>query len=450
MRQRVALAFLFVLVLLAAHAVWDYVETRRFFAVIDEMRRRGEPVSRDALGRWERPTDDEEIRAARYYNAAGELAFRDWVLPPERLPGTDARRKASADVDAISKTGALPDDVATRLGLLAEEYSEALDMVDRAAPLRFSRFAPHGFEDYPRTYSLEALDTACSARTLRLAFETSDDRAGQSLWSCLRLRRAHVRPSVTPIRPLLVQLRLIVERTRPSSSVLAQLQETFGDRERPNAIEQDIKERTALLIESALAELYGTPADPLVPAANSLWTWRPVVSPSRPWLLHQLTSSLREQQRILVMASQPWPAKLRDLETLSDATPPLPQRLTPNRTVGLVWYSRYLPRMLAPSTAATVLALTRTAQGILAVERYRRDNGRPPSSLGEVVPSYIKVWPQDPFSGAPLLYRVEGSGFSVYSVGSNGKDDGGEFEPLTGVAGQNTKDVGLTIRHQEK
>ena len=33
--------------------------------------------------------------------------------------------------------------------------------------------------------------------------------------------------------------------------------------------------------------------------------------------------------------------------------------------------------------------------------------------------------PQDLFSGKPLIYRRDGNGFIVYSVGEDGVDDGG-------------------------
>src|SRR5687767_12505464 len=100
MRRRVAITTFLLVLGVAAHAVWDYVESRRLFKAIDELRRRGEPVSRDALGRWQRPTADEEIRSARYYNAAAELAFRDWLLArsSDKTPAVEAQRLVLADL----------------------------------------------------------------------------------------------------------------------------------------------------------------------------------------------------------------------------------------------------------------------------------------------------------------------------------------------------------------
>jgi hypothetical protein len=35
--------------------------------------------------------------------------------------------------------------------------------------------------------------------------------------------------------------------------------------------------------------------------------------------------------------------------------------------------------------------------------------------------------PIDPFSGRPLIYRPDGEGYQLYSIGPDGKDDGGQF-----------------------
>ena len=56
-----------------------------------------------------------------------------------------------------------------------------------------------------------------------------------------------------------------------------------------------------------------------------------------------------------------------------------------------------------------------------------------PETLAELSPKYIAEVPKNPFSDADLLYKPEADGYLLYSVGPNGKDDGGhnfneEFE----------------------
>jgi len=68
---------------------------------------------------------------------------------------------------------------------------------------------------------------------------------------------------------------------------------------------------------------------------------------------------------------------------------------------------------------------------LLALERYRCAHGEYPATLDELVPTALESLPLDPFSGAPFRYQrvpatEEGDdSFLLYSVGADGKDDGG-------------------------
>jgi hypothetical protein len=62
-----------------------------------------------------------------------------------------------------------------------------------------------------------------------------------------------------------------------------------------------------------------------------------------------------------------------------------------------------------------------------ALERFRFKHGRLPESLNELVPEFLDKPLLDPASGQPLRYvRVGEQGYRVYSIGWDGKDDGGE------------------------
>ncbi len=62
-----------------------------------------------------------------------------------------------------------------------------------------------------------------------------------------------------------------------------------------------------------------------------------------------------------------------------------------------------------------------------ALAWYHRDTGRYPASLQELTPKYIDAVPMDIFSGKALIYRPAGNGYLLYSVGANGRDDGGRW-----------------------
>jgi type II secretory pathway pseudopilin PulG len=63
---------------------------------------------------------------------------------------------------------------------------------------------------------------------------------------------------------------------------------------------------------------------------------------------------------------------------------------------------------------------------IIALQRYRQDKGQYPDSLNDLIAAgFLKELPIDPWSDKPLIYRKTDTGFTLYSVGLNFKDDGG-------------------------
>ena len=61
-----------------------------------------------------------------------------------------------------------------------------------------------------------------------------------------------------------------------------------------------------------------------------------------------------------------------------------------------------------------------------ALAAYRADRGTYPAKLADLVPKYVAEVPKDIFNASELHYRPEGGGYLLYSVGANGKDDGGK------------------------
>ncbi len=68
------------------------------------------------------------------------------------------------------------------------------------------------------------------------------------------------------------------------------------------------------------------------------------------------------------------------------------------------------------------------ARSAIAVERFRRANGRFPARLADLVPAYLDAVPLDIYapteSFVQMTTRDDGS-FLIYSIGRNGRDDGG-------------------------
>ncbi len=64
----------------------------------------------------------------------------------------------------------------------------------------------------------------------------------------------------------------------------------------------------------------------------------------------------------------------------------------------------------------------------LATERYRLAKGRWPERLDELVPDYLPAVPGDPFDGKPLRLRRMDDGIMIYSIGTDGVDNGGNLD----------------------
>jgi hypothetical protein len=62
----------------------------------------------------------------------------------------------------------------------------------------------------------------------------------------------------------------------------------------------------------------------------------------------------------------------------------------------------------------------------LALHAFQGEHGRYPTSLAELAPVYLKKLPDDPFAlQGTFKYVVKGKNYLLYSVGPDGKDDGG-------------------------
>ena len=65
------------------------------------------------------------------------------------------------------------------------------------------------------------------------------------------------------------------------------------------------------------------------------------------------------------------------------------------------------------------------ANTVIALATFRAEHGRYPARLADLVPNQLAVLPVDPFSDSELVYKPSDAGYRLYSVGVNGRDDGG-------------------------
>ena len=88
--------------------------------------------------------------------------------------------------------------------------------------------------------------------------------------------------------------------------------------------------------------------------------------------------------------------------------------------------------MLSPAVSSVADCNDRTATQFeltnlaLALAAYRAEQGSYPAKLADLTPKYVAAIPLDPFNDQALHYTRQGDGYLLYSVGVNGKDDGGK------------------------
>jgi hypothetical protein len=94
--------------------------------------------------------------------------------------------------------------------------------------------------------------------------------------------------------------------------------------------------------------------------------------------------------------------------------------------------NKLLEKFLAPAVGhvgnkfARAQAFTDMARVAIALERFRLVHDVYPATLDVLAPQFLAEIPHDVIDGEPLHYRLEANGqFTLYSVGWNGRDDGG-------------------------
>jgi hypothetical protein len=125
----------------------------------------------------------------------------------------------------------------------------------------------------------------------------------------------------------------------------------------------------------------------------------------------------------------------RDLEALVKKNRDLNKLLkekAPGKVIGQE-IGDVLLALLAPAIRKVQSASDRAEQVernlhlAFALAAYRADTGRYPEKLSELAPKYLSAVPGDLFSGKALIYKPSEKGYLCYSVGPNGKDDGGRW-----------------------
>jgi hypothetical protein len=371
-----------------AHAAWDYAEARGLRARVDAIRAKGEPASIDQV-RQSPGLTNSGIEAARLYRAATALAS-NWnrnayvaLDPPGNVMNVAPQNWSSTQREQANR--------------LITANRDVLDLVDRATAIEFHGFPPGTDYSY-RFAEVWQLEQLASLRTRILAVDRRDDAVKALHVQLLLLRsmdREYPNSAGLFIELIARDLALVVGRVRPTETAFAAFDAVLAALDRDNRVKRIFLAQRAEWLSNGSLHPRSRFHPVLIP-------WEAV---RRPFDLHVVNGVADMQTHNLEYADLPWP-----------------QRLEPFRGVDLgpfteVKDARAMVQYAAASTVrqeARNTALVRNARIAIAIERGRESHAAPE------IPKLL-----DPYSGKPMRVKRDDVSYTVYSVGPNGRDDGG-------------------------
>jgi hypothetical protein len=157
------------------------------------------------------------------------------------------------------------------------------------------------------------------------------------------------------------------------------------------------------------------------------------------WFKGEMAAHLALTGRLLAIARLPYPECLRVGASEADALKSgMPEVFTVSRY--LLSFDSYGAAFLSMQG---VMARLDTARTAMAVLRFQAARGTLPARLQDLAPEFIEAIPPDPFTGEPPLCRRAAGGFTVYSVGEDGRDDGGQTRWDDAIARR--RDIGFRV-----
>lgn len=156
----------------------------------------------------------------------------------------------------------------------------------------------------------------------------------------------------------------------------------------------------------------------------------PVFQDVAPWKPLKTTNFIRyldEMDRLIEASFRPWPAPLEEAKRFQQDI----HKERPYEPAFMYEWIRFQTsdHLDTLELIGRGIAQLRCAMTALACERYRRLHHRLPEKLEQLTPALIASVQPDPFDGRPIRYRITKSGFVVYSVGPDQRDDGGQDPP---------------------
>jgi hypothetical protein len=137
---------------------------------------------------------------------------------------------------------------------------------------------------------------------------------------------------------------------------------------------------------------------------------------------------------------------------LGDMVSSSPRRAA-GREMGRMFVALLLPAITAVAKAEDRAGVNGSMGRVaLALGAYRADHGAYPAELAQLCPKYLAAVPEDFFAKGPLHFKRTTEGYVLWSVGINGKDEGGFGYGYPGDASApvNADDIAIRMPVVEK
>src|SRR5882724_5213371 len=401
LRRRIAssLPVLLAALALASCSVVERPASRRLNDEIARIRAAGEPLTFEEL-RADQSAGDGADAASDYRAAAVLLADLDTGPLFGLLHAYRAGTRSCPPV---------PPSTEVREGArrMLAQSQPALELIDRAARKEACYYA-FNLEtgEFPPFHPFRTVAVLLSLRTLELGFAGAADRAAASLISSLRMLRVFETEPVliTHLVRLAVwergcaDLPAVLGAGTLSETSLGDLDEALKLAEAPDLLKRTIEGERVWEMNQLAAILGPDWPDGELQSASA--KRRPFWERRR--LVRQASDYVAVTAAMTHAAGEPWPQVFGAMP----AAFRIPKLFSPDMSADLA-------SSLPMERAGQALAATRAGRVAIAVERYRRRQGKLPVSLTDLA----SPLPADPFTGHDLLYRRAEDAFVVASMG---------------------------------
>jgi hypothetical protein len=411
----VALLFLLVVGLLAGLR-WNYGVTmeRAWAAKLDQLRRTGNPMTLSELA--PPPVPDNENAAVLYQQAF--VLLNSLPEKTQRRLGDLIDQKAPLTPKEVEEARSLlvSGEQVLKLVRQGASRSRCLFPIDYSAPaynLPLHHLAHLGGSLIPLKVSWR----------VNLAEDKADEAVADVVTMLRVAQGVHNEPvvlsaeyEVMSTESALKKLEKTLEDTEPSRKALKDVSDALGNISDRGGYVRAARGELCLVLSVIDMGLKGRLPD----QSQGLWE-RLILVVGRPWHIEMFLPDVDIACEWHTLVEKPmhesgagWDAQVKKMETL----------VTKERVAPISGMTVFAMRSVANCFDRGV-ARKSCAKLAIALRLYRMKNGEYPQALSLLAPDFVDKLPVDPFSGKDFIYRREGSGFVVYSVGPNMTDNGG-------------------------